>query len=204
MSAFMNNPWIVAIGSGVIILLLPGIWSAVARIEFGQAYSSVAGWIWSNLLGPRLPVWVFLAAIVSVLIIARIISRALARKTNGISLPTVVPTAKPDYFAYTRDAIRYWTFRWTYFPEERGMPPTIVNLHAVCPKCDAPLLKDKPHYITREINGMYCAICRATFPLFEDAADSAEIGTIVRHRIQTGGYRASADSGGPHSERIST
>jgi hypothetical protein len=194
----------VTIGSGIIILILPGVWSAIAKIDFGHTYALVAGWIWSHLLGPRIPVWICLIAIVLMITMQHAIHRLSRPQPSGGAQPTQVAAQKPDYFNYTRDAVRYWTFRWGYFPEERGMPPTIVNLHAVCPECDAPLLKEKPHHITQDISGMYCAVCRKTFPLFDESADSGEIGTIVRHRIQTGQYRSNATQQKRPDESVSS
>jgi hypothetical protein len=190
LTGFIKNPWTVTIGSGVVILILPGVWSAIAKVDLRHAYALVTGWFWSNFLGPRIPVWISLIAIVFMMTVQYVFHRLSSPQPDREVHPTQAAVEKPDYFIYTRDAVRNWTFRWGYFPEERGMPPTIVNLHAVCPECDAPLLKEKPHHITNEISGMYCAVCRKTFPLFDESADSGEIGIIVRHRIQTGQYRS--------------
>lgn len=144
-------------------------------------------WLWFEVLSVSIPIWLCILIVSLVFALSRIRLRRKPKESVEDWTKKVIAQV-PKYFRYTRDIVEQWTLEWGYLPNDRSMPPTILNLHPICPDCEEPLLPEKTTSMT-PIEGMLCAVCHRRFPLFDENRDSGRIGIVIRHRIRTGKYQ---------------
>ena len=174
------------------IIGIPGFIALIVAISKGLLFA--LSWLWATVLNVNTPVWLCILLVGLAAVIPRMIQKERKPKESVkdwakrmvAQAATQVSTPEPEYFKYTKDVVDKWTFRWTYNKEERGMPPTIVNMYVVCPDCDEPLLTEdyRSGYAPGVAKRMYCAICNKRFPLFDLNSDNGRIGIIIRHTIR--------------------
>lgn len=181
------------IASVITIVEVPGLKSIAVSVI--QALPFAFNWIWAKVLSANTPLWLCIVIVSIATVLSRISPPKRKAKETVEDWTARILAQVPDYFKYKKDKVDDLTFGWEYHQGERGMPPTIMNLHALCPDCDEPLLAEdfQTPSSFAVAKRMFCAVCNKRFPYFDENRDSGRIGTIIRHRIRTEEYKKQLD-----------
>ncbi|MGA2641708.1 MAG: Sjogren's syndrome/scleroderma autoantigen 1 family protein [Spirochaetia bacterium] len=128
---FLLNPYVSGILVGILLLFGASLYTSfISKIDFFKAVGFVATF--------GVPIWILVALFISYVVVSRLLANR-----------------PPAYARYVRDKIQDWTFRWQWERSKDGRI-TPVQLQAVCPDCDSPLMRTP----TRT----WCPSCNKTFP----------------------------------------
>ncbi|MBQ7784824.1 MAG: hypothetical protein IJ381_01560 [Clostridia bacterium] len=131
MKKFLNNPWVVTVGSSVIFAGLTAVYDyAQKRKVFTTLWwllSSAFKWV-IKILNVELRFW-------WVLVFAAVIALGvyLISHSKGPELPKI-----PEFIEYTEEMYGGWKWEWDWEKNYEGKWDA-VNLRAHCPKCDTPM-----------------------------------------------------------------
>lgn len=151
MKKFLNNPWVIAIGStvvGGVLLTFVNDW--IKEIKWLSTLKAVIVFI-SNaviaFLNFEIKVWWLLVAIAVLFALLLIYVKVLDAKEKNTPIP---------FLSYTTDSVLGYTWEWEY---EQGYDGkySISNLHPVCSKCGM-ILKQGGSYGLQ----MRCIRCNTT------------------------------------------
>lgn len=163
---FFLNPWVVTIGGGVILLVLPGIWDWIQKKKFLTTLKTIIGFLWKlliNFLNLQLRVWWILVA-VAIIVFALWIIVKIKDQVN-----------EPDFLKYTEDRFSQWKWSWNW---ELGYNKKwhVDNLMAHCPQCDTPMQHD-----TYED---YFRCPRCGFDTYDVRQNSSAVGAVIHDNLR--------------------
>lgn len=129
MKNFMNNPWVIAIGSTVIGgVLVSFVLDWINGVDWLSTLKTVVNFIVNAIvafLNFELKVWWVLVAIALLFMALIVISKIHDTKKNNNPIP---------FLSYTKDSILGYAWEWGYRKNLDGKY-TITDLHPVCSKC---------------------------------------------------------------------
>jgi hypothetical protein len=181
----LNNSWIVGIGTGIIVLILPSIiQSAVQKISFITVLKK-----WRNGLVTffifGVPLWIILIILIITVVVFHIYNKL---KRNGST--TLEKENIPDFLSFKTMKYKDWVIRWSYtkLPENEYIVNNIIPIY----ECGCELVRGK--YISCTTAPKFtCPNCGKEYPyFFDENIKSAE--KLIEYNISTGKYK-NIDSG---------
>ncbi len=130
--AFFENPWIITIGSGLIVLIVTIAIDVITADKVFSTIMTVTTSIWTIIitaLNFEIKVWWMLVAILMVILGLFLLIRLANKKVH--------PPAQPKFLQYTKDTIL--GFKWEWDWEKYGGTYHVENLRSICFYCDTPL-----------------------------------------------------------------
>ena len=137
---FLMNPWTIAIGSGLLLLIVTIVIDVVSALTILSTIKKNFAVILNGILSFlnfRLKVWWILLGVVFIVFVLHLISEYCDYKQKA--------TSEPKFVEYTKDYILGFYWKWTWDRRYDGKYD-IVNLHPVCSKCDTPLTNSDISY----------------------------------------------------------
>ena len=144
MKKFLNNPWVIAIGStvvGGVLLTLVNDW--INEIDWLSTLKAVLRFIGNMIiafLNFELKVWWVLVTIAFLGAAFVIFILILSKKTETTPVP---------FLSYRKDSVLGYTWEWDYEKIYDGNY-TITNLHPICSKCGMRLKQDGAYGLSME------------------------------------------------------
>ncbi|MPL85647.1 hypothetical protein SDC9_31619 [bioreactor metagenome] len=174
LKAFFANGWTISIGSTVIGLIIPSIYSSIKnQINIFKGFISVIKSIfyaiWSFLC-IQLPIWVFITSLLVLI---------------GISLLKIKILKKKElvWMSYTSDNFKDWLFTWGY--SQYG--GHIVDLKPICSRCHCDLSSTSHSYFTGQKDYLYCPNCDSRYPIFT-RTEQEDIEKLIIYKIKNNSF----------------
>lgn len=178
MRKILMNPWTIAVGSGLLLYLIPkgidllwnvGAWPIVWSVISYPIHIIWLALTWTFTINIFFTILLFCAGGVTMLI--------LFRWANTPMEEPFQQDNHPSFLSYTRDTFHDEVYQWGW---QNGIGSwEVINLAQLCPKCDCPLVNDS------------CPECgyRVSHVMGLPSKHSArEIVTMIEHRIKKRGY----------------
>lgn len=137
---FFMNPWTVAVGSGLIVMLVTIIIDFLKAEKIFSTIKEVLIAVWTALLiifNFEVKVWWLLVGILVLACALWIWVKYLDSKQSANS--------EPQFLEYTQDMILGYKWKWTWAKNSWGKYD-IEQLHPICSRCDTPLVYNEIGY----------------------------------------------------------
>lgn len=144
---FMKNPWVISIGSGLVILIATIIIDAVTAKQVFSTICQIITVIWNGMLAflnCEIKVWWLLISFILLFLVLIVVLR---RKK--------FPEHSNELIKYNEDYILGFKWRWTWEKDIYG-EYYIYNLHPVCKNCNTPLVVDDTKCYTPRLKCLRC------------------------------------------------
>lgn len=130
---FFLNPWVVTVGGGIVLLVLPGIWDWIQKEKLFTTLKNIISFAWNlmaRFLNLQIRVWWLLLAIAVGILVLWIIAKIGKQESSEL-----------DFLKYTEDRFSQWKWSWNW---EQGYNKKwhVENLTAHCPQCDTRMQHD--------------------------------------------------------------
>ncbi len=134
MKRFLKSPWVISIGSGLVILFFTHITKAITIEKIVKILSNIFNWMKDLLisfLNYEVKVWWILCTIIFLCVVLFICLKIQSNKTEK----------EPDFLSYKTDEICNWLWKWRWVQKYNGKYQ-IEKLEPICPQCQTPLSFD--------------------------------------------------------------
>lgn len=137
MKKFLNNQWVVGIGSPIILAALTALYDLAKKKKVFTTLwwllSSAYRWV-IKILNIELRLWWILVFVALVILVVYMISRSKGPDASEVP-------EDPEFTGYTEDLFNGWKWVWDWEKNYEGKWDA-VNLRAHCSKCDTPMRHD--------------------------------------------------------------